>query len=96
MDLRDFKPSDELLLDTPRRVFLRMSWDRARIQDVEVSRLAASPDRAEQHQAYGALETEAAAAPPAKGTPACWDRPNASYWLLRADVDSQAFSYSTE
>ena len=63
---------------------------------MELSRLAASPDRAEQHSAYGVLETEAAAAPPKEQIPDCWGRPNASYWLLRADVDSQSFNYSTE
>ena len=73
-----------------------MSLERARVQDVELSRLAASPDRAEQHSAYGVLETGAAAAPPKEQIPACWGRPNASYWLLRADADSQAFNYSTE
>ena len=96
MDLREYKPSDELLRDTPRRAFLRISLVRAGEQDVEPRRLAASPDRAEQHQAHGVLETEAAAAPPKVQIPACWDRPNASYWLLHADVDSRAFNYSAE
>ena len=41
-----------------------MSLGNARAQDAELSRLASSPDRAEQHQAYGILDTEAAAAPP--------------------------------
>ena len=70
-------------------------------------RLATSPDRAEQRGAYGILETGAAAAPPngsscaletafskRKQIPACWGRPNASYSLLRADADSQAFTHT--
>ena len=94
MDLRDFKPSDELLRDTPRRAVLRRSLDHARVQDAQLSRLAASPDRAGQRRAHGIPETEAAAAPPKEQIPACWDRPNASYSLLHADVDSQAFKYA--
>ena len=79
MDLRDFTRGDELLRDAPRRAFISMSLDRDRVQDVELSRLAASFDRAEQHQAFGIPETEAAAAPPKEQIPACWDRPDASY-----------------
>ena len=87
---------EELLRDAPRRVFIRMSLARARVQDVELSRLAESSDRAERHQAYSILETEAAAAPTNGQIPACWGRPNAGYCLLHADVDSQASSYASE
>ena len=93
MGSRDLKPSEKLLRDTPRRVFIRMSLGRARVQDVELSRLAASSYRAERHRAYGILETEAAAAPPKEQIPACWGHPDAGFWLLRTDVDSHAFSY---
>ena len=94
MDLREYKPSEELLRGAPCRAFLRMSLGRARVQAVELRRLATSPDRAEQHGAYGILETGAAAAPPKEQIPACWGRPNASYSLLRADVEPQAFKYT--
>ena len=56
-----------------------MSLDHARVQDEELNRLPASSDRAEQRQAYGILETEAAVAPPRGRIPACWGHPNASF-----------------
>ena len=31
-----------------------------------------------------------------KQIPACWGQPNASYWPLRTDVDSQASAYSSD
>ena len=64
MDLRGYKPSEELLRGAPCRVFLRMCLGRARVRDVELRRLATYPDRAEQGGACGVLETGAAAAPP--------------------------------
>ena len=75
---------------------------------MELSRLAASPDRAEQHSAYGVLETEAAAAPPEEQIPACWGRRMRAIGcpMLRADAPRrcadigcsapQSFNYSTE
>ena len=89
MDLREYKPSEELLWGAPCRAFLRTSLGRARVQDVGLRGLATSPDRAEQHGAYGILETGAAAASPKEPIPACWGRPNASYSLLRTDAESQ-------
>ena len=79
MDLREYKPSEELLRGAPCRVFLRMCLGRARVRDVELRRLATYPDRAEQGGAYGVLETGAAAAPPKEQIPACGTKcPNAS------------------
>ena len=74
MDLREYKPSEELLRGAPCRAFLRMCLGRARVRDVELRRLATYPDRAEQGGAYGVLETGAAAAPPKEQIPACWDQ----------------------
>ena len=73
-----------------------MSLDRARVQDVEPSRLAAASDRAEQRQAYGMSETDAAAAPTEEQIPVCWGRPDASCWLPHTDVNSQDFSHTSE
>ena len=72
MDLREYKPSEELLRGAACRVFLRMCLGRARVRDVELRRLATYPDRAEQGGAYGVLETGAAAAPPKEQILACW------------------------
>ena len=57
MDLRGYKPSEELLRGAPCRALLRMSLGRARVRGAELRRLATSPDRAEQDGAYGVLET---------------------------------------
>ena len=72
MDLREYKPSEELLRGAPCRVFLRMCLGRARVRDVELRRFGTYPDRAEQGGAYGVLETGAAAAPPKERIPASW------------------------
>ena len=96
MDLRSIYPKEELSSDAPPRLSFQMSLGNARARDAELSRLAGSPDRAEQHQACGILGAEAAAAPPKEPIPACWDRPDASYWLLHTEVDSKAFCYSSE
>ena len=96
MDLPDVRPIGELLRDTPRGGSIRMSLDRVRVQDVGLSRLASSSDRAEQRQAYGIAEPDAAVAPPSEQVPACWGHQDASHRLLHTDVDSQASSYSSE
>ena len=75
MDLREYKPSEELLWGAPCRAFLRTSLGRARAQDVGLRGLATSPDRAEQHGAFGILETGAAAAPPKEPNPSLLGSP---------------------
>ena len=96
MDVLSIAHEDEPLRGAPRRLYIRMSLENARVQDKELCRLATSPDKAEQTQAFAILEAEAAAAPPKELIPSCWGRRNASYWLMRTEVDSQAYSYASE
>ena len=42
------------------------------------------------------LQTEANGVPEKELINQCWDHQHASYWLLRAQADSDAFSYSEE
>ena len=42
------------------------------------------------------MRSEATAAPVKEPIPSCWGHPNASYWLQRAEADSQAFTYAEE
>ena len=51
------------LSGSPPFFFVRMSLESDRVQDMELCRLAVSPDRAENQKAIAILESEAAAAP---------------------------------
>ena len=87
---------EERLQGAPRCLFIRMSLENARIQDKELCRVASSPDKTAQAHSFGILETEAAAAPAEELIPSRGGHRYASYWLLRAGVDSQAFCYPYE
>ena len=71
-----------------------MSLDVAQSQDRELRRLAISTDPADSHQAMAILQSEANAVPEKELIAQYWGHPNASYWLLHTEADSDAFSYS--
>ena len=75
----------EPLARAPRFIFIRMRFGNARIQDKELRRVAAPPNRAENQQAIAISEPEAAAAPTKELIPPCWDHQNASYWLQHTE-----------
>ena len=80
----------------PRLLFIRASLDLAQHQDKELRRLVNSNDQADARQAMAILQSEANAVPEKELINQCWGHPNASYWLLRTQADSDAFSYSEE
>ena len=84
------------LSEAPRFFFIRKSLECAQLQDKELCRLATSPDGAENQQAIAILETEAAGAQEKGPILSCWDRPHASYWMLRTQADSRAPIYTFE
>ena len=80
----------------PRLLFICVSLDLAQHQDKELRRLVNSNDQVDARQAVAILQSEANAVPEKELINQCWGRPNAGYWLIRAQADSDAFSYSEE
>ena len=84
------------LPEEPRLSFMHVSLDLAQTQDRELRRLATSSEQADSHQAVAILQSEALAVPEKEHIQKCWDHPDASYWLLHTEADSDAFAYSKE
>ena len=95
-DLRSIAQEYDPLAGAARCIFIRASLENARIQDQELRRPAAPPDRAENNQAIAISESEAASAPTKELIPSCWGHQNTSYWLKHTEVDSQAFTHASE